>query len=130
MGFGTNFSVLRILSSSRRFACTRITILFFYFKSLRSEWIVIVRLMKFSRIFQLHFQDTTFAWFSWWFINPFESGIWEWLAHRPAVEIIGIVIHDVVMFFTWIITRQPRIISLGVSFSCHADAATHPFFYE
>ena len=55
-------------------------------------------------IFEISFKNTAFAFFKMEFtifwLFPFETGVWKRLAHRPATEIICVIVQDVMVPFS------------------------------
>ena len=46
----------------------------------------------------------------------FETGVWKKLTHRPAIEIICVIVHDVVVVFLWVIIRSMRVVGFCMPF--------------
>ena len=86
------------------------------------------------RIFEINFKHIAFVFFKMEFtifcLFPFETRVWKRLTHRPAVEIVCVIIHDVVVVFLWVIIRSMRVVGVCMPFSDHTYAAMHAFFYE
>ena len=76
-------------------------------------------------IFRLIFFCYTFI-----YITPFETRIWQWLTHCPTIKIICIIIHNVVVFFVRIIICKMWIVCFCMSFWHHTYATMHTFFYK
>ena len=70
--------------------------------------------------FEINFKHIAFAFFKMEFtifwLFPFETGLWKRLAHRPAIEIVCVIVHDVVVVFLWVIIRSMRIIGFCLPF--------------
>ena len=65
-------------------------------------------------------QHIAFAFFKIEFIIfwlfSFESGVWKRLVHRPAIEIICVIVHDAVVVFLWVIICSMRVVGFCMIF--------------
>ena len=63
-------------------------------------------------------------------VHPPEASCGEGLAHRPAIEVIGVQVQDVTLGLRRVVALNHRVVSLGISFRNHRNPAPHPLLDE
>ena len=75
--------------------------------------------VKIFELFEINFKNIAFAFFKieiTIFLFPFETGVWKRLTHRPPIEIIRVIVHDVVVVFLWVIIAVRGLLAFACLF--------------